>query len=91
MSQLLFAKALKLILSLLTYGGTAVIFMDRASGGDVAELIELNSLQMWLLGWAVFIGWVLKLVWYIVDKRLEYRERIDKLKRSERNDRKIIT
>jgi len=81
MAEILLMKAMKLLLSIICYSGTGIVFVDQELEGAIIEALNINPILQKILLWLLIIFWIVKILWFVYDHfYLESKERKQRLK-----------
>lgn len=79
MGTLLIDKFLKLSLYTLCYPAFGYVILDRGVKGAIADELNINNELQIIILWVALIFWVLQLLWFIIDKYIQIKERLQKM------------
>ena len=80
MPELIFFKTIKFLIALLTWTGVAMIGIDQITEGGLSEFFHINKSTQLIVTWMVIVLLGIKIVWFVVDKFLEWKERMANIK-----------
>jgi len=75
MAEMLLMESLKLFIAYICYFGTGVLALDQLTEGAIKEAIRVSPIAQNIIMWLLIAFWVIKIIWFIIDKRLVYKER----------------
>ena len=76
-------KAMKILLSIVCYSGSGIVLVDQELEGAIIEALQINpTLQKIILYLLIFL-WVIKIIWFVIDKILQYQERKQAMRKKE--------
>ena len=83
MAEILLMKAMKILLSIVCYSGSGIVLVDQELEGAIIEALQINpTLQKIILYLLIFL-WVIKIIWFVIDKILQYQERKQAMRKKE--------
>lgn len=85
MAEILLMKTMKLILSFVCYFGTGIAFIDMQRGVSVGDILNINPKLQEIILWLFIIAWIIKIIWFIVDKYIQVKERFQKMSETKNN------
>lgn len=80
MSELIFFKTFKFLITCITWGGVAIIGLDQVLDNKLVEVFHVSKSTQLIVTWMVISLLGVKIIWFIVDKYLEWKERVQKMK-----------
>jgi len=83
MQEIIIAKAAKLLLSWVCYGGTSMVIVNQTLDNTLVELLKVHPKLQNVVVILLIIFWLIKICWYVFDKRLEWLERKQKMRHEE--------
>jgi len=88
MQELFYINSIKLLLSFTCYGGTLMVYVNAQLDQHLTEILRVSPRTQVFVVWLLMIFWIIKIIWYVIDKWLEYQERIQDLKNKENDGKK---
>lgn len=68
-------KTLKAFISFVCYFGTGIIAIDQVTEGVVKQVLNVNPAAQQIIMYLLIVFWIIKIVWFVLDKNLETQER----------------
>lgn len=79
MAEIILMKTLKLLLAWICYIGAGAVFIDQVTGIGLDDILLLPDPAKDIILWMLIVFWCIKIVWFVVDKVLTFRERNQKM------------
>ena len=86
--DLIYTEAAKLLLSITCYGGTSMVVINQTLDDALVDVLNVHPKLQNFVVVLLILFWLVKIGWYVIDKRLEYQERKQKMEieREEHDD-----
>lgn len=81
MAEILLMKTIKFLLSFMCYSGTSLFYIDQELEGKIVEAMNISHDERKILIWLFIFFWIIKIVWFIIDKYIELKERFRNMKK----------
>ena len=82
MSDFIVLKGLKILLSIICYSSGGIMLLDKIAQNELLKNIHVDPTASAILMRLIIVLFILKIVWYAIDKWLEYKERISNIKKN---------
>lgn len=85
MAEILLMKAMKILLSIVCYSGSGIILIDQELEGAIIEALQINPALQKIILYLLILLWVIKIIWFVVDKILQVQERKQVMRDNEKD------
>jgi len=76
-------KAMKILLSIACYSGSGIVLVDQELEGAIIEALQINPTSQKIILYLLIFLWVIKIIWFVIDKILQYQERKQAMRKKE--------
>ena len=81
MAEILLMKTIKLLLTIVCYFGTGIVYIDQELEGAILDALKINPALQKIVLILLIVFWVIRIVWFVYDHfYLESKERKQKLR-----------
>jgi hypothetical protein len=81
MAEIFLMKTIKLLLTIVCYSGSGLVFVDQSLEGAIIDALKINPILQQIILVLLILFWVIRILWFVWDHfYLESKERLKKLK-----------